>query len=56
MFQVSGGLCLFADVIQRQHLLVCVRDGDGDDRQSHMELSRTTPGYYTQSPSFYNSL
>lgn len=21
-----------------------------------MEISRTTPGYYTQSPSFYNSL
>lgn len=41
MFQVSGELCLLADVIQRQYLLIRICTGDGADGQDHVELSVT---------------
>ena len=41
MFQVSGELCLLADVIQRQYLLIRICTGDRADGQDHMELSVT---------------
>ena len=39
MFQVSGELCLLADVIQRQYLLIRICTGDRADGQDHVELS-----------------
>ncbi len=39
MFQVSGELCLLADVIQRQYLLIRICTGDRADGQDHMEIS-----------------
>lgn len=41
MFQVSGELCLLADVIQRQYLLIRICTGDRADGQDHVELSVT---------------
>ena len=41
MFQVSGALCLLADVIQRQYLLIRICTGDRADGQDHVELSVT---------------
>ncbi len=41
MFQVSGELCLLADVIQRQYLLIRICTGDSADGQDHVELSVT---------------
>ena len=39
MFQVSGELCLLADVIQRQYLLIRICTADRADGQGHLELS-----------------
>ncbi len=41
MFQVSGDLCLLADVIQRQYLPIRICTGDRADGQGHVELSVT---------------
>ena len=41
LFQVSGELCLLADVIQRQYLLIRICTGDRADGQDHVELSVT---------------
>ena len=41
MFQVSGELCLLADALQSQYLLIRICTGDRADGQDHVELSVT---------------